>query len=89
MAEQRLRAPRVLVQPVGHIEHAALDDDPQVVFLVMLLHLLHAVLLLWNLKIHWIGRLGDLAWVRAVRFVAFHDRGDGFLRLPLCGGCSC
>ena len=34
--EQRLRAAGVLVQPVRHVEHDALDGDPEIVFLVVL-----------------------------------------------------
>lgn len=40
----------MLVQPVGHVQDNALDDDPQVVLLVVLGNLLHGELLLGDLE---------------------------------------
>jgi len=45
----------VLVEPVGHVEDDALDSDPEVILLVVLGDLLHAVLLLGDLEV---GRVG-------------------------------
>lgn len=94
VTEERLRSARVLVQPVRHIQHDALDHDPQVVLLVVLGDLLHGEGFLGDLEVDGVGGFGDLAGVGAVGG-AGHDGAGGFLGLlglglaahgSVCGG---
>lgn len=58
--EQSVGSTRVLVEPVGHVQHAALDDNPEVVLLVVLGDFLHRELLLGDLPLGEVGGLGLL-----------------------------
>ena len=72
----------MLVHPVRHVEHQALDHDPQIVLAVVLLDLVHRELLVRHLELgHGLG-LRHCARVRAVRLAAVeHRRGRRLLLL--------
>lgn len=83
--EQGLFTTWVIFEKVGDIDDLAVDGDPDIFLLAVLLNLLEGVLLRGRLDLFWVGRITRARWLRGRGIV---DRGRGRLTRRLAGTLS-